>query len=78
LNEAGSRQTGLCLTDPLVGGRRSCCGLSEPTFESRFAKSGVFAGDERSLADLRAGVSRVWVGDNFAGIFEAGHPPADL
>jgi len=51
--------------------------VSEPSFESRFAKSGVFAGDERSLADLRAGVSRVWVGDDFAGIFEAGQPPAD-
>ena len=28
-----------------LAARRFCCGLSEPSFESRFAKSGVFAGD---------------------------------
>jgi hypothetical protein len=28
-----------------LAARRFCCGLGEPSFETRFAKSGVFAGD---------------------------------
>jgi hypothetical protein len=31
-------------------------GLFQPGFETRFAKSGVFAGDQRAITNLRAGI----------------------
>ena len=53
------------------------CGLAEPGFETRFAKSGIFAGDQRALTKFRAGVSGVLVNDDFARIFECGQAPLD-
>jgi hypothetical protein len=71
-------RTGLSLADTLVGGGRGFgCGLREPGFEARVAEPGVFAGDERSFADFRAGVARARVSDDFAGIVEGGQAPAD-
>src|SRR5580704_3882384 len=57
--------------------RNLCCGLSQPGFETGLAESCVIAGKQRSLADFRSVVTRVWVSDDFAGIFERGHPPPD-
>ncbi len=48
------------LQNPLVGGRRCFRrGLSEPGFETRVAKLGLFAGNQRPIVNLRAGVSRL-------------------
>src|SRR5947207_90341 len=54
-----------------------CCGLGEPGFETRLAESSVMARNECSLADFRARIKRLWVRDNFAGIFEGGQTPPD-
>lgn len=51
------------------------CGPSEPSFEARFAKSGIFTGDQRPPTDPRAGVSRLWVGDDLPWIIELGQEP---
>ena len=60
----------------LAGDRsRFSCGLSEPSFEARFAESGIFARDQRPLTDPRAGVSRLWVGDDLPSIIELGQAP---
>lgn len=59
------------------GCRRFCSGLSEPSFEARLAEPGVYARDKGALADFRAGVARVRVSDDFAGIVEGGQAPAD-
>ena len=46
-------QTGISLTDPLVGAhRRFCRGLSEPGFETRLAEPRVIAG--RSVRSPRS------------------------
>ena len=45
---------------------------AEPVFESRLAESRVIAGNECALAQLRAGVARVRVGDNLARILACG------
>ena len=62
-------QTGLSLTDPLVGSRRRLrAGLREPGFEARLAERGVITRKERCLVYLNAVVTRVRVSDNFARI----------
>ena len=57
--------------------RNLCCGLSEPGFETGLAESGVIARNQCFLADFRSRVKRVWVSDDFAGIFECGQAPPD-
>lgn len=52
-------------------------GLSEPSFEARLTETGVLTGEECSLVELRASVSSLWVGDDFAGIVEAGQAAPD-
>ena len=48
-------QTGLSLTDPLVGSRRRLrAGLREPGFEARLAKPRVIAGKESAFTHLYA------------------------
>src|SRR5262249_32962782 len=51
-------------------------GAVKPVCKMRFAKSGVFVWDESSLADLRAGIKSVRVGDDLASIIESSQPPA--
>src|SRR5690242_2614704 len=52
-------------------------GPLNPGFETRFAKSGAFAGDQRSLTELRAGISRTRIGDDLTRIIELCQAPAD-
>src|SRR5258708_16499761 len=62
-------QTGLSLTDPLVGDRRRFRrGLSEPGVETRRAESCVIAGNECPLTQLHSVVTCVRVSDNLARI----------
>src|SRR5690348_10013527 len=58
-------------------GCRFCYGLSEPSLETRLAKTRVFTRKQRSLIKLRASVPRLWVGDDFARIVESGQTAAD-
>src|SRR6266849_1895598 len=51
-------QTGLALTDPLVGARRFRRGLSEPGFETGLAELRAIAGKECPLANDHAVVAR--------------------
>src|SRR5262249_30089332 len=44
--------------------------LCGPSFESRFAESRVFAGDECAVVDVCAGIERVRIGDDLAMIAE--------
>ena len=63
--EAGSGNPALRIrTRDLTGG------LTEPGFETRLAESCVTARNQCSLADFRPRVKRIWVSDDFAGIFE--------
>src|ERR1700674_3336989 len=57
--------------------RNLCCGLSQPGFETGLAESCVIARKQCFLADFRSGVTRVWISDDFAGIFERGQAPSD-
>ena len=57
--------------------RNLCCRLSEPGFETGLAESCVIARNQRSLAEFRPRVKRIWISDDFAGIFEAGQVPPD-
>jgi len=57
--------------------RNLCYGLSQPGFETGLAESCIIAWKQCSLADLRSVVKRLWVGDDFAGIFERGQAPPD-
>src|SRR5206468_5189289 len=57
--------------------RNLCCGLSQPGFETGLAESCVIARKQCSLADFRSRVTRVWISDDFAGIFERGQAPPD-
>jgi len=50
-------------------------GLSKPRFETRFAKPGVVAGDQRALLDFRTRVSGVRVSDDLARIIERCQSP---
>src|SRR5256885_4409917 len=55
--------------------RNLCCGLSEPGFETRLTEPCVIARNQCSLADFRSRVTRVWISDDFARIFEQGQAP---
>src|SRR5437868_4610082 len=57
--------------------RNLCCGLSEPGFESRLAERGVTTRNQCFLANFRSRVTRVWISDDFAGIFERRQTPPD-
>src|SRR5882762_3339098 len=57
--------------------RNLCCGLSQPGFETGLAESCVIGRNQCSLADFRSRVTRVWISDNFARIFERGQAPPD-
>src|SRR5712692_6981642 len=57
--------------------RNLCCELSQPGFETGLAESCVIARNQCSLADFRPRVTRIWVSDDFAGIFECGQAPPD-
>src|SRR5262245_19368578 len=57
--------------------RNLCCGRSQPGFETCLVESCVIARNQRSLAEFRSSVTRVWISDDFAGIFEAGQAPLD-
>src|SRR5580704_7191912 len=57
--------------------RNLCCGLSEPGFETGLAESCVIARNQCFLANFRSRVTRVWIGDDFAEIFERGQAPPD-
>src|SRR5216684_1259130 len=72
-------QTGLALTDPLVGARRFRRGLSEPGFETGLAELRAIAGKECPLANVHAVVARLWVCDNLARILVCGEAlPGEL
>jgi hypothetical protein len=49
-------------------GCRCTCGLVEPVLEARLAKSSAFTWHERVLAELRADVPRVRIGNHLAWI----------
>src|SRR5438477_5984839 len=55
--------------------RNLCCGLSQPGFETGLAESSVIARKQCSLAEFRSSVTRVWISDDFAGVFERGQAP---
>src|SRR5712692_6664982 len=55
--------------------RNLCCGLSQPGFETGLAESRLIPRKQCSLADFRSRVTRVWISDDFAGIFERGQTP---
>ena len=57
--------------------RNLCCGLSQPGFETGLAESCVIARNQCFLAEFRSRVTRVWISDDFAGIFERGQTPPD-
>src|SRR5712692_5064244 len=65
-------QTGLALTDPLVGARRFRRGLSEPGFETGLAELRVIARKECPLANVHAVVARLRVCNNLARILVCG------
>src|SRR6266496_658737 len=53
------------------------CGLREPGFETGLAESCVIARNQCSLAKSRPSVKRIWIRDDFAGIFERNQAPPD-
>src|SRR5260370_38596981 len=57
--------------------RNLCCRLSEPGFETGLAESCVIARNQCSLAEFCPGITRIWVSDDFTGIFECGQAPSD-
>jgi hypothetical protein len=57
--------------------RNLYCGLSQPGLETGLAESCVFARNQCSLAEFRPRVTRVWIRDDFAWIFERGQAPPD-
>src|SRR5260370_8303338 len=57
--------------------RNLCCGLSQPGFETGLAESCVIAPNQCFLANFASRVTRVWIADDFAGIFHRGQPPPD-
>src|ERR1700745_1442097 len=57
--------------------RNLCCGLSQPGFETGLAEPCVIARNQCFLAELRPGVKRIWVSDDFAGIFERSQASLD-
>jgi hypothetical protein len=57
--------------------RNSCCGLSEPGFKTRLAKSCIVGRNQCSLADCGPRIKRFWVGDDFPGILKHGQAPPD-
>src|SRR5512135_2848167 len=58
-------------------GRFLCSRLTQPGFETGLAKSCLIARKQCVLANSRSAVARVWVSDDFAGIFECGQASPD-
>jgi len=71
------RRYAYCCTSSCSGlrGAGGCCGLHEPGFETCLTESCVIARNQCFLADFRSRVTRAWISDDFAGIFERGQAP---
>src|ERR1041385_2143765 len=67
-NDRPSRSRGL-------GTWNFSCRLGQPRFKTCWAELCVIARNECSLADFRARIKRIWVSNDFAGIFECGQTP---